>query len=159
MPSIGSSGGSGYGGRARREAAAGRRPDAGEELVGRSRPAGRGGGSRREVAAGQMRGRCSLGGHGWPSAGEELAGGRGPPDAGEGLVRAAGHGGGARSDDYLLDPIAISAFYTVQKGVTVVCSASNSSPQPGSVTKVLHGSLRSARAPWLMSPSAASRAA
>ncbi len=39
------------------------------------------------------------------------------------------------------DPIAIGAFYAVQKGVIVVCSASNSGPQPGSVTNV---------APWIL---------
>uniref|UniRef100_A0A0E0JMY1 Subtilisin-like protease n=1 Tax=Oryza punctata TaxID=4537 RepID=A0A0E0JMY1_ORYPU len=48
---------------------------------------------------------------------------------------------GGPADDYLSDPIAIGAFYAVQKGVTVVCSASNSGPQPGSVTNV---------APWIL---------
>ncbi|KAF0916781.1 hypothetical protein E2562_011615 [Oryza meyeriana var. granulata] len=48
---------------------------------------------------------------------------------------------GGPASDYLSDPIAIGTFYAVQKGVTVVCSASNSGPQPGSVTNV---------APWIL---------
>ncbi|CAO2171147.1 unnamed protein product [Urochloa humidicola] len=42
--------------------------------------------------------------------------------------------------DYLSDLIAIGAFFAVQRGVAVVCSAGNSGPRPGTVTNV---------APWM----------
>ncbi|CAL4954933.1 unnamed protein product [Urochloa decumbens] len=42
--------------------------------------------------------------------------------------------------DYLSDPIAIGAFYAVQRGVAVVCAGGNSGPRPGTVTNV---------APWM----------
>ncbi|GJM93427.1 hypothetical protein PR202_ga09982 [Eleusine coracana subsp. coracana] len=42
--------------------------------------------------------------------------------------------------DYLMDPIAIGAFFAVQMGVTVVCSAGNSGPGPSTVSNV---------APWM----------
>uniref|UniRef100_J3L395 Subtilisin-like protease n=1 Tax=Oryza brachyantha TaxID=4533 RepID=J3L395_ORYBR len=48
---------------------------------------------------------------------------------------------GGPASDYLSDPVAIGTFYAVQNGVTVVCSAGNSGPKPGSVTNV---------APWIL---------
>ncbi|KAL6840507.1 hypothetical protein ACP4OV_030317 [Aristida adscensionis] len=48
---------------------------------------------------------------------------------------------GSDASDYVADPIAIGAFYAVQKGVTVVCAAGNSGPQPSTVTNV---------APWIL---------
>ncbi|XP_062204104.1 subtilisin-like protease SBT5.3 [Phragmites australis] len=52
---------------------------------------------------------------------------------------------GSDPSDYLMDPIAIGAFFAVQKGVTVVCSAGNSGPQPSTVTNV---------APWIFTVAA-----
>uniref|UniRef100_A0ACD5W0W3 Uncharacterized protein n=1 Tax=Avena sativa TaxID=4498 RepID=A0ACD5W0W3_AVESA len=52
---------------------------------------------------------------------------------------------GAPPSDYANDPIAIGAFYAVQKGVTVVCSAGNSGPEPGSVSNL---------APWILTVAA-----
>uniref|UniRef100_A0ACD5VQ80 Uncharacterized protein n=1 Tax=Avena sativa TaxID=4498 RepID=A0ACD5VQ80_AVESA len=52
---------------------------------------------------------------------------------------------GSPPSDYATDPIAIGAFYAVQKGVTVVCSAGNSGPEPGSVSNL---------APWILTVAA-----
>ncbi|KAM0903745.1 hypothetical protein ACQ4PT_018501 [Festuca glaucescens] len=52
---------------------------------------------------------------------------------------------GGPPSDYVTDPIAIGAFYAVQKGVTVVCSAGNSGPEPGSVSNL---------APWILTVAA-----
>ena len=52
---------------------------------------------------------------------------------------------GGPPTDYVVDPIAIGAFYAVQKGVTVVCSAGNSGPDPGSVSNL---------APWILTVAA-----
>ena len=47
---------------------------------------------------------------------------------------------GAPPGDYLTDLTAIGAFFAVQSGVTVVCSAGNSGPQPSTATNL---------APWI----------
>jgi len=47
---------------------------------------------------------------------------------------------GAPPADYLTDLTAIGAFFAVQSGVTVVCSAGNSGPQPSTATNL---------APWI----------
>jgi subtilisin family serine protease len=52
---------------------------------------------------------------------------------------------GGPPSDYVADTIAIGAFYAVQKGVTVVCSAGNSGPEPGSVSNL---------APWILTVAA-----
>ncbi|RCV26939.1 hypothetical protein SETIT_5G285700v2 [Setaria italica] len=44
------------------------------------------------------------------------------------------------ASDYVSDLIAVGTFFAVQSGVTVVCAAGNSGPQPGTVTNV---------APWM----------
>ncbi|XP_066309532.1 subtilisin-like protease SBT5.3 [Miscanthus floridulus] len=63
------------------------------------------------------------------------------------IVAAVADGGhvlslslGAPPGDYLTDLIAIGAFFAVQSGVTVVCSAGNSGPQPSTATNL---------APWI----------
>lgn len=43
--------------------------------------------------------------------------------------------------DFVDDALAIGAFHAVQQGITVVCSAGNSGPAPGSVSNV---------APWIL---------
>ncbi|OEL29669.1 Subtilisin-like protease SBT5.3 [Dichanthelium oligosanthes] len=48
--------------------------------------------------------------------------------------------GAEEASDYLTDVIAIGTFFAVQSGVTVVCSAGNSGPRPGTATNV---------APWI----------
>lgn len=52
---------------------------------------------------------------------------------------------GADPNDYLEDAIAIGALHAVKAGITVVCSASNFGPDPGTVTNV---------APWILTVAA-----
>ncbi|XVE94521.1 hypothetical protein REPUB_Repub02eG0015900 [Reevesia pubescens] len=47
--------------------------------------------------------------------------------------------------DFINDPIALGAFHAVQHGITVVCSAGNSGPTPGSVVNA---------APWILTVAA-----
>ncbi|XP_073004529.1 subtilisin-like protease SBT5.3 [Typha latifolia] len=47
---------------------------------------------------------------------------------------------GGNPTDYFLDGLAIGSFHAVKNGITVVCSAGNSGPQPGSVSNT---------APWI----------
>ena len=54
---------------------------------------------------------------------------------------------GGDATDYLDDAVAIGSLHAVKAGVTVVCSASNSGPDPGTVTNV---------APWILTVSASS---
>lgn len=55
---------------------------------------------------------------------------------------------GGPAEDYLTDLIAIGAFFAVQSGVTVVCSAGNSGPQPSRAATLPRGSSRLVRVPW-----------
>lgn len=48
---------------------------------------------------------------------------------------------GAPPADYLTDLTALGAFFAVQSGVTVVCAAGNSGPQPSTATNL---------APWIL---------
>ncbi|GFP92664.1 co(2)-response secreted protease [Phtheirospermum japonicum] len=52
---------------------------------------------------------------------------------------------GGKSEDFLTDSVAIGAFHAVEKGITVVCSASNEGPSPGTVENA---------APWLVTVAA-----
>ena len=52
---------------------------------------------------------------------------------------------GGNPGDYFQDGIAIGSFHAVNKGIKVVCSASNSGPTAGSVTNV---------APWIFTVAA-----
>ncbi|KAF0903132.1 hypothetical protein E2562_025719 [Oryza meyeriana var. granulata] len=52
---------------------------------------------------------------------------------------------GADPNDYLEDAVAIGSLHAVKAGVTVVCSASNYGPDPGTVTNV---------APWILTVAA-----
>lgn len=54
---------------------------------------------------------------------------------------------GGAAGDYMNDGIAIGSFHAVQNGVTVVCSAGNSGPKPGTVSNV---------APWIITVGASS---
>ncbi|EOA14961.1 hypothetical protein CARUB_v10028308mg [Capsella rubella] len=54
---------------------------------------------------------------------------------------------GGDAGDYLNDGIAIGSFNAVKNGVTVVCSAGNSGPKPGTVSNV---------APWIITVGASS---
>jgi subtilisin family serine protease len=54
---------------------------------------------------------------------------------------------GGDATDYLEDAVAIGSLHAVKAGVTVVCSASNSGPDPGTVTNV---------APWILTVAASS---
>jgi subtilisin family serine protease len=54
---------------------------------------------------------------------------------------------GGDATDYLDDAVAIGSLHAVKAGVTVVCSASNSGPDPGTVTNV---------APWILTVAASS---
>ncbi|CAN6201150.1 unnamed protein product [Urochloa humidicola] len=54
---------------------------------------------------------------------------------------------GGDAADYLEDAVAIGALHAVKAGVTVVCSASNAGPDPGTVTNV---------APWILTVAASS---
>ncbi|CAH2069391.1 unnamed protein product [Thlaspi arvense] len=54
---------------------------------------------------------------------------------------------GGDAEDYLKDAIAIGSFHAAKNGVTVVCSAGNSGPKPGSVSNV---------APWIITVGASS---
>ncbi|XP_062234124.1 subtilisin-like protease SBT5.3 [Phragmites australis] len=54
---------------------------------------------------------------------------------------------GGDAYDYLHDAVAIGSLHAVKAGVTVVCSASNSGPDPGTVTNV---------APWILTVAASS---
>ncbi|KAL1208539.1 Subtilisin-like protease SBT5.4 [Cardamine amara subsp. amara] len=54
---------------------------------------------------------------------------------------------GGDAGDYITDGIAIGSFHAVKKGVTVVCSAGNSGPKPGTVSNV---------APWIITVGASS---
>ncbi|ESQ42366.1 hypothetical protein EUTSA_v10015943mg [Eutrema salsugineum] len=54
---------------------------------------------------------------------------------------------GGDAGDYMNDGIAIGSFHAVKNGVTVVCSAGNSGPKPGSVSNV---------APWIITVGASS---
>ncbi|KAJ1259859.1 hypothetical protein BS78_10G188300 [Paspalum vaginatum] len=54
---------------------------------------------------------------------------------------------GGNAADYLYDAMAIGSLHAVKAGVTVVCSASNSGPDPGTVTNV---------APWILTVAASS---
>lgn len=47
--------------------------------------------------------------------------------------------------DFVNDPIALGAFHAVQHGITVVCSAGNDGPTPGSVVNA---------APWILTVAA-----
>ncbi|URE20068.1 Peptidase inhibitor I9 [Musa troglodytarum] len=47
---------------------------------------------------------------------------------------------GALPSEYLFDSIALGSFHAVQRGITVVCSAGNEGPTPGTVSNI---------APWL----------
>ncbi|KAL4185865.1 hypothetical protein AMTRI_Chr10g232930 [Amborella trichopoda] len=49
--------------------------------------------------------------------------------------------GGDRPYPFLEDGIAIAAFHAVSKGISVICSAGNSGPKPGSATNI---------APWIL---------
>jgi len=48
---------------------------------------------------------------------------------------------GGSPGGYFLDGLAIGSFHAVKNGVTVVCSAGNSGPKPGSVSNT---------APWIL---------
>ncbi|RWW81351.1 hypothetical protein BHE74_00010270 [Ensete ventricosum] len=48
---------------------------------------------------------------------------------------------GGLPSEYLFDSIALGSFHAVQRGITVVCSAGNDGPTPGTVSNV---------APWLV---------
>ncbi|KAF9613761.1 hypothetical protein IFM89_011485 [Coptis chinensis] len=50
--------------------------------------------------------------------------------------------GGEKSDDYLIDPIAIGAFHAMQNGILTSQSAVNNGPEQGSVSSI---------APWILS--------
>ncbi|KAG8094768.1 hypothetical protein GUJ93_ZPchr0012g20915 [Zizania palustris] len=52
---------------------------------------------------------------------------------------------GSEPDDYLSDAVAIGSLHAVKANVTVVCSASNLGPEPGTVTNV---------APWILTVAA-----
>lgn len=52
---------------------------------------------------------------------------------------------GAPADDYFRDTTAIGSFHAVQRGISVVCSAGNGGPKPGSVQNV---------APWIFTVAA-----
>ncbi|KAI8013913.1 CO(2)-response secreted protease [Camellia lanceoleosa] len=51
------------------------------------------------------------------------------------------------ASEFSSDPIAIGAFHAVEKGITVVCSAGNYGPEPGTVVNV---------APWILTVGATS---
>ncbi|MED6131202.1 hypothetical protein PIB30_007492 [Stylosanthes scabra] len=48
---------------------------------------------------------------------------------------------GGNAGDYFEDGLSIGAFHAVRKGITVVCSAGNSGPSPGTVSNI---------APWIL---------
>jgi hypothetical protein len=52
---------------------------------------------------------------------------------------------GGPAEDYAADLMALGTLYAVNNGVTVVCSAGNSGPQPGSVSNL---------APWMLTVAA-----
>jgi subtilisin family serine protease len=52
---------------------------------------------------------------------------------------------GGDPDDYFDDGVSIAAFHAVKKGITVVCSAGNDGPTPGTVVNV---------APWILTVAA-----
>ncbi|CAN6194419.1 unnamed protein product [Urochloa humidicola] len=54
---------------------------------------------------------------------------------------------GGDATDYLEDAVAIGSLHAVKAGVSVVCSASNAGPDPGTVTNV---------APWILTVAASS---
>lgn len=54
---------------------------------------------------------------------------------------------GGDNNDYLDDAVAIGSLHAVKAGVTVVCSASNNGPDPGTVSNV---------APWILTVAASS---
>ncbi|KAF8054516.1 hypothetical protein N665_1327s0002 [Sinapis alba] len=54
---------------------------------------------------------------------------------------------GANAEDYVNDGMSIGSFVAVKNGVTVVCSAGNSGPKPGTVSNV---------APWIITVGASS---